>query len=303
MAIVTVVLIAAVFVGPIVLATVGVIRARLSQDAHVSGETPSAPSPAWPRIINFAVLYALAFNVVFFFQELFLVLPKAFMPGLRPTLFHNDHSWEGTNRAVELAQGSGALAIFIIGLIFVLVFFRLRKSTGLFKLFALWMAYHGLVQSFPQITFGVLDRGTDVGQALEYLNVSETLGILISIVALAALVVIGLLLTRPLLEMSPSVSVVGRPRSRTTFIFQIGTLASVLGAMLIIPLRLPLQDPAPIVLIFFALPWTLANAWRTKKVQVIGTVSNETISWVPIGLLVVLLAIFQLVLARGIAFF
>ena len=119
MAIVTVVLIAAVFVGPIVLATVGVIRARLSQDAHVSGETPSAPSPAWPRIINFAVLYALAFNVVFFFQELFLVLPKAFMPGLRPTLFHNDHSWEGTNRAVELAQGSGALAIFIIGLILI----------------------------------------------------------------------------------------------------------------------------------------------------------------------------------------
>ena len=204
---------------------------------------------------------------------------------------------------MELAQGSGALAIFMIGLIFVLVFFRLRKSTGLFKLFALWMAYHGLVQSFPQIIFGVLDRGTDVGEALDYLNVSETLGIFISIMAIAAVVAVGLLLTRTLLEMSPSASFVERPRSRTTFIFQTGTLASVLGAMLIFPFRLPLNDIAPIVLIFFALPWALANAWRTEKVQVIGNVSNEKISWVPIGLLVVLLAIFQLVLARGIAFF
>ena len=176
MAIVAVALIAAVFTGPIVLAIVGVIRARRSQADHVSGDSQSGPYPAWPRIINSAVLYALAFNVVFFFQELFLVLPKAVMPGLRPTLFHNDHSWEGTHHAVELAQGSGALAIFIIGLIFVLVFSRLRKSTGLLSLFALWMAYHGLVQSMPQITFGVLDRGTDVGQALDYLNVGETLG-------------------------------------------------------------------------------------------------------------------------------
>ncbi len=303
MTIIQVVLIAAVFVGPIVLAILGVVRGRSTQAAQVSRETQSTRALAWPRIINSAVLYALAFNLIFFFQELFLVLPKAVMPGLRPTLFHNDHSWEGTHPAVDLAQGSGALAIFIIGLIFVLVFSRVRHSTGLFKPFALWMAYHGLVQSFPQIIFAVLDPGTDVGQALGYLNVGETLGILISVIAIAAVVVLGLWLTRPLLEMSPSASILEKPRSRTTFIFQIGTLASVLGAMLLFPFRVPLNDLAPIVLIFFAMPWALANAWRTKKVQVIGNVSNEKISWVPIGLLVVLLAIFQLVLARRVAFF
>ena len=48
MAIVAIAIIAALIAGPIVLAIVGVIRARHSQVAHVSGDSQSAPSPAWP---------------------------------------------------------------------------------------------------------------------------------------------------------------------------------------------------------------------------------------------------------------
>lgn len=41
----------------------------------------------WKLTVASALLYTLAFNSIFFTQELFLVLPKALTPGLRPTLF------------------------------------------------------------------------------------------------------------------------------------------------------------------------------------------------------------------------
>ncbi len=42
----------------------------------------------WKLTLASALLYALAFNLVFFVQELFLVLPKALTPG--PRVFSGD---------------------------------------------------------------------------------------------------------------------------------------------------------------------------------------------------------------------
>jgi hypothetical protein len=39
------------------------------------------------------LLCALAFNLTFFWQELWLVIPKALTPGPHPVLYHNDHGW------------------------------------------------------------------------------------------------------------------------------------------------------------------------------------------------------------------
>ena len=69
----------------------------------------------WRQTIGSALLYTLAFNLTFFIQELFLVVPKVLTPGLRPTLYHNNHLWLGENPLARLFQGTGALAIFISG--------------------------------------------------------------------------------------------------------------------------------------------------------------------------------------------
>jgi hypothetical protein len=93
---------------PLLLALLGIFRAR---------NEPSATVVAWDwRLLTLsALLYTMAFNLVFFVQELFLVLPKAFTPGLRPTLFHNNHLWEGEHPLASLFQGTGALATFLLG--------------------------------------------------------------------------------------------------------------------------------------------------------------------------------------------
>src|SRR5262245_10284542 len=91
--------------GPLALAIGGWLRHR--------GES-RAPRPAatWNGrlVLTSALACTLAFNLTFFIQELFLVVPKALTPGLSPTLFHNNHTWTGTHPLAELFQGTGALA-------------------------------------------------------------------------------------------------------------------------------------------------------------------------------------------------
>jgi hypothetical protein len=82
-------------VGPLVLGLKGLNSAR-----RLSAGAPAEAVSAWDwkLAITSALLYALAFNLTFFIQELFLVLPKALTPGLRPILFHNNHRWRVRTR-------------------------------------------------------------------------------------------------------------------------------------------------------------------------------------------------------------
>ena len=96
--------------GPALLALRGVIRNR-----RVSA-TGAADNPPWDSklAVNSASFYTLAFSLIFFVQELFLVVPRALTPRPPPTLFHNNHQWDGDNPLAALLQGTGALAIFAV---------------------------------------------------------------------------------------------------------------------------------------------------------------------------------------------
>src|ERR1044071_980816 len=112
--------------GPLLLGLAGLWRSRGASAAS----TAPAPPWDWRLTLQSAILYALAFNLVFFIQELFLVLPKALTPGLRPILYHNNHSWQGDHPFAALFQGTGALAILLVGLGFALLLRRVRgRST------------------------------------------------------------------------------------------------------------------------------------------------------------------------------
>ena len=63
-------------------------RARRPGEAR---REPRGPGD-WRQTVSSALLYTLAYNLTFFIQELFLVLPKALTPGLHPTLLHNNHT-------------------------------------------------------------------------------------------------------------------------------------------------------------------------------------------------------------------
>jgi hypothetical protein len=289
-------------VGPLLLGLAGLIPALRPQEREIA-----APA-SWDGKLIFvsALLYTLAFNLIFFVQELFLVLPKAFLPGVRPTLFHNNHSWEGEHPLTSLFQGTGALATFLVGVVCMLL---LRRGTGrsvLVRLFLIWVAYCGLFMALPQVVIGAFNPGNDVGMAMDYLQLSTNAKTVAALLALLAMPVLALSLARPLLALAPDQNAISTAGARTRFVFQTATLPVLIGLVLILPFRIP-REPIEVVLLpvlvsVIGIVWIQAGAWRVRTVRASGSASDLRIA-VPAGAVVLLLLVFQWVLRPGIAFF
>jgi hypothetical protein len=288
--------------GPLLLGLAGLWWGRAPGAA-----TPAPPKWDWRLTAQSAILYALAFNLVFFIQELFLVLPKAMITGLRPTLFHNNHTWQGDDPIAALFQGTGALAIFVTGLVFALLL-RLRRAEGstALHLFLIWMAYSGLFQSLPQLVVGAISPQNDVGMAMDYLAMSPAAKALAALLALGFMVAAGLLLTRPLLGLAASESEISGGGRRTRFIFHVATLPALIAIPVIIAFRVPREMVEvilpPIAVTIVGISWIQANAWRVADARPGGFSAARPILY-PLAALLILLLIFQLILRPGIAFY
>jgi hypothetical protein len=287
------------FVGPLLLGLSGLFHARR--------RTEPSPEPAspwnWKQTISSGLLYTLAFNLTFFVQELFLVLPKALIPGVRATLFHNNHSFEGENPLTSLFQGTGALAILLSGVVCALLLQRRPPRSSTLRLFLIWMAYNGLFQALPQVVIGAVDPQNDVGMAMHYLRLGSTARTAAALVALALIPAAALWLTPHVLSAAEQPAQLSRSRERTRFIFHIATLPALIAVALIIPFRVPRElievvgPPAVVTLV--GMVWIQAGAWRFDRVTARGEAGAESIAY-PLSAVVLLLLVFQLFLRPGV---
>jgi len=250
-------------------------------------------SPRLRLALCSALLYTLAFNLTFFIQELFLVVPKALTPGLRPTLFHNNHTWDGDNPLASLFQGTGALATIISGIVCLLLLRGDRVRSTTLRLFLIWMAFHGFFQALPQFFIGALVPGNDVGMAMDYFHLSQAAKWIAASVAVVAIVPIAARLTRHLLGLSHEFSTIA--------------LAPAFAALpLIVAFRVPremLEVLLPPVLVTIV-GLTAINAawWRLRKASVTPEPQPVSIAY-PLVAVIALLLVFQLVLRSGIPFY
>jgi hypothetical protein len=260
------------------------------------------PGPRVKALISSSMLCTLAFNLTFFWQELWLVLAKAMTPGLHPTLFHNDHDWTGAAPQVELLQGVGALATLASGLVCLFILERLRKSFRPWRLFIAWMAFEGLFQSLSQVAIGALLPGNDVGRAFTFLGMSATMKGLALVLAVAGMATAGAKLAR----LWPPLASGSGNRLDRNFIQEISIPAAI-AVILLIPFRLPRELVevilVPLVVHMLGIGWTSLGAMWIRHPP-----GSAPIQVAPPGLaapataLLAVLAAFQLVLARGIAF-
>ena len=167
----------------------------------------------WRLLVLSTLLCTIAFNLTFFLQELFLVLPKALVPGLNPTLYHNNHDWTGTATIAELFEGTGALATLVSGLVFKILFDRIRSRSPL-ALFALWMAFEGFFQALSQFVVGAIIPGNDVGRAYAYLHLNSISRSIIGLAALIAVPCAGIWVGRSFLSLGPNPAAVRTWRGR-----------------------------------------------------------------------------------------
>jgi hypothetical protein len=251
------------------------------------------------------LLYALAFNLIFFIQELFLVLPKALTPGLRPTLFHNNHTWTGQNPLASLFQGTGALAIIATGFVCLLLLRRRPPRSVSARLFLIWMAYNGFMQSLPQVLIGSVEPENDVGMAMNYLHLQSAAKMAAALVALIAIPIAALSLRRSLLSLIGNQAAVS-DRAKTRFMFQVATAPTLAAILLIIPFRVPRNwvevVAVPVVVTIVGIAWLQAGAWAVSDVKASGTLGSRSIAYA-FGALFLLLLVFQLVLRPGVRFY
>ena len=286
-------------VVPLMLGLAGVLR------RHRAHEDEVRQGAHWSArlIVSSALLYALAFNLTFLIQELFLVLPKALLPGVRPTLFHNNHTWAGENALTSLFQGTGALAILVSGVLCALRLERHAPRSLGARLFLIWMAYNGLLQALQQVVVGAMHAGSDLGMAMDYLGLPAPAKSLAALAALLAIPLVALRLTGALLALADNPARLASARARSAFIFNIATLPGVLGIVLIIPFRIP-REPLevlapPVAVTLIGMTWMQAAAWRFRHVERVALAPLAS-PLRPLTLLVGLLLLFQLLLRPGI---
>lgn len=288
-----------VLVGPLLLGLVGMMAGRCPGSA-------STAAAGWRTTVRSALLYTVAFNLTFFIQELFLVLPKALTPGLRPTLYHNNHSWEGTSPLASLFQGTGALATLLMGLLCLWWLRRTASRPGGHRLFVFWMAYCGCFMALPQVVIGALSPGSDLGMAMGYLQLGEAARLGAGLVALLVMPLIALRLCRsaPALAITPAQA--DDPCRRTRRVFWTVTLPALIGTVLAIPFRVPREWLevllVPVLVVLPGIPWIQAAAWRVRATRAEET-RPETSLVFPLAAAVLLLLLFQLVLRPGIRFY
>ena len=290
-------------IGPLLLAIQGLNVERRKP----VGTVPEAPpSWDWKLMVSSALLYALAFNLIFFIQELFLVLPKALTPGLRPTLFHNNHRWQGENPLANLLQGTGALATFVAGLVCAFLLKRRRPHSLTVRLFLIWMAYNGFLQSLPQVVIGSVEPENDVGMAMDYMQFGAPAKTAAALVALGAIGAAALWLRAPLLSLAENADNIAGGRNRTAFMFRVATLPALTAILLIIPFRVPRNwvevAAVPAVVTIVGIAWIQAGAWAVEEVKAGGVLAPKSIAYAFSALLILLL-VFQIVLRPGIRFY
>ena len=284
--------------GPAWLAFHGRNARRIEQDLH-------GPAIAWREGLRSLLAYVLAFNLTFLIQELALVVPKALTPGLRPTLFHNNHTWEGTHPLAALFQGTGALATFTLGLA---CLWWLRRGGGRsrnLRLWLVWMAYCGTMMALPQVAVGAVHPGNDVGMAMQWLGWSPMTRAVAGAVALAAIAPIALALLPALLSTATDPRQVATARSRNRFVFVMAVMPAFLAVVPIIAFRVPREwievCALPLVIALVGTAWLQAGAWRacpgSGDVLAAGRLSLLCIA------ALALLVLFQGVLRPGIAFY
>jgi hypothetical protein len=256
-------------------------------------------------VISSALLYTLAFNLTFFVQEVFLVLPKAFTPGLRPTLFHNNHTWEGEHPLASLFQGTGALAILLTGSGCALLLRRSSARSATMQLFLVWMAYNGFFQSLPQVVLGAFNPRNDVGMAFQYLQLGAMARTIAAISALIVLPLVALWLARHVLRLAEREQLAdGSGQAR--FMFSIVTLPALVAIPLIILFRVPRHiievAAVPAVVTIVGVTWMQVGAWWLQA-QSPGASERRFQVAYPFAAVVILLLVFHLILRRGIPFF
>ncbi|MCM8557893.1 hypothetical protein [Sphingomicrobium sediminis] len=287
---------AILFVIPAILTLMGWSAQRGRRGAMV-------PRVSMRRIVKSILAFVIAFNLAFLLQELGLVIPKAFVPGLDPILYHDNHGYTPADPIADLLQGGGLVALLLGGIITMAMLQRSPPQAAGARLFLTWLTFWCWMMALIQLPMAVIDPGSDVGMALATFELPQPLMIVVALVGLLGIPMVAKALVPDFLAVGPQP--VNLPTRR---LIRLALLPAFVGLGLVTLYRLP--GDLDRVLVFPAvtaavgLIWVMALGWmiRPDERRVAHARNHRPIPFKGVAIALVLLAVFQLVLRPGIPF-
>ncbi|MCF8243226.1 MAG: hypothetical protein K9J16_17755 [Melioribacteraceae bacterium] len=255
--------------------------------------------------INSAILYSIAFALVFFLNELGLIFAGV-IGGLEPVLYHNTMTFTNITDTSQLIYFAGGPAASLIsGIAGYFIYRNLSHDNDVLKLFFLWFYIHGLTLFLTQVPNLPFDMSSDLGKAVAVLDINQTVLIIIAITGLFFLITLGFSTAKEFMCFADHDSVVEDKTKRQDFIFYAAIAPWWLGALISMPFRLP-----PFEWIYTILPvsnglaviWSMIAVGKTKLTADDLKGYTNNLSVYAIGVYIFLLLVFQFLLRSGINF-
>lgn len=219
-------------------------------------------------IMNSTIMYLMAFLIIYFVYQM-IVIFTANSFGISGVLYYYQVFWPIGDSSplwfphykIILITGSGPFISLILGLIFFRVFVPRLKNPQT-KLFFLWLALHALNMFFGAFVAGVI-TSDGFGYVPLWLGLHVGLRIFFSMIFLFGLASFGYHFTRYFLETAPSPSLLKSERRRQFLLYHV-LIPSILGALVIILVRIPFNPPYQIIVLATMLAATITAVFNHK---------------------------------------
>ena len=257
----------------------------------------------WEIILYSTVMFVLAFTITTILHELAHALTGLLL-GSQPVWYDTFVEHRGlTDGGEALTAAAGPLFSLMQGIILFAVFNRMHSAPRLAQLFVLWMALHGLVNFFGYLINAPFAPHGDIGQVAAYLQFSRPATLGLMAIGIAANWAIGILATRPLLQLAPFPALIANPEARTHYVVHAAVFPWILGAAVIILIRYPPRFWVTLIYpavsgLFTFVSWKRAAALPDVEIDLAASGRDPLWPWVVI--LAITLVLFRFVLARGV---
>jgi len=218
--------------------------------------------------VNSTFMYLIAFVAIYIIYQMAVIFTANHF-GISGVLNYYTVFWPIGNSSplwfpyykIILITGSGPLISLIIGLIFFRLLVPYAKSPVL-KLFYLWIALHALNMFFGGFVSGVT-TSDGFGYVALWLRMNIAFRIFFALLFLFSLAAFGYYSTRYFLETALSPSFLSHEHRRM-FLFYHVLLPSILGALIVLLVRIPNNPPYQVIVLATLLAATITAVFNRR---------------------------------------
>jgi hypothetical protein len=193
--------------------------------------------------INSTLLFLIAYFAVYIFSQLITIVAATFFN--YPTIWYFDQIYfnispdQWNHDSVKVIFSAGPLLSLLLGLIFIIVYSKVREMNSIFKLFFLWGFLHSISMLFGAMLVGTLFE-TGIGHVISWMYIMDTGKVLYSIFSIFIMVVVGLLITKSILISANSYFNILTKDNRRLFVLSQVVAPYFLGNIILVAIRQPI---------------------------------------------------------------